>query len=574
MVQDGGISGAFAYAGGHFPGAGGSCTTTLASGTSCSLVVVFTPTGAGNYAGTMAISYDDGTGASASATRGLQGAETNLALLTVHDWSATDDGGGDLFDYGTAGVATDHTFTITNDGAQPATLIADAGGLGNHFGWQGGGGKYPGTYGTCGTSLPQGGQCTVVVTFTPSGNQQDGSSLLLSYFDGANVAYATRTLQATATTRALVQVTDSYPPPPSPNSNNPPPYDYGTTGRPIDHVFSVTNWGGGPATLLTDGGTLGGGFAWTGNLPFGGGNCGTQLGAGQSCSVSVTFTPSSNGPSSSTLTVSYSDGSTTQLATRALTAASTTHALVNIYDWSGPDMSVPSADSPPFDYGVWGVATDHPFTLRNDGGGPATLLTTGAAMGTGFAWQGGTFPGTTGDCIGSLAVGATCTAVVTFTPSGTSLLFGQVQIAYSDAGTPGTAARGVTGTPTARAHLSVSEFAGPNGCNNCGPYNFGAVAVGGSIAQTFTVYNTGALPAINLAAAGGLGAAFAYQGTSGYPGTGGSCQTTLAPNSQCQLAVLFTPQAVGTASGTLSVSYDDTFMSPLTAGRAVTGTGN
>jgi hypothetical protein len=572
MIQDGGITGAFAYVGGHFPGAGGNCTTSLASGANCSLSVVFTPTGAGSYAGTMAVGYDDGTGASASATRGLQGAETNLALLTIHDWSATDSGDNGLFDYGVVGVPTDHTFTITNDGAQAATLIADGSGLGNQFSWQGS--KYPGTSGTCGTSLPQGGQCTVVVTFTPSGNQQYGSSLILSYFDGANVDYASTSLQGTATTHALVQASDSYPPPPNPYSGNLSPYDYGTTGSAIDHVFSITNWGGGPATLLADGGTLGAGFAWTGNLPFGGGNCGTQLGAGQSCSVSVTFTPSGNGPSTSTLTISYSDGSTAQLATRSLTAASTTHAVVNIYDWSGPGMTAPTAGSPPFDYGVWGVATDHPFTLRNDGGGPATLLGTGAAMGTGFAWQGGTFPGTTGNCTGSLAVGATCTAVVTFTPSGSAALSGQVQIAYSDAGTSETAGRAVTGTPTSRAYLTVSEFPGPNSCPTCAPYSFGTVAVGSSAAQTFTVYNTGALTAINLDAAGGLGAAFGYQGTAGYPGTGGSCQTTLAPNSQCQLTVVFAPQAVGAASGTLSVSYDDTFMSPLVAGRALSGTGD
>ena len=304
MVQDGAaLAGAFAYAGGvGYPGAGGNCSTTLAPGAGCSLVVTFTPPGVGDFTGTVAINYDDGTGTQATATRGLLGAETNLALLTVHDYSATDNGGGDLFDYGTVGVAIDHTFTITNDGSQAATLMADGGGLGNNFAWQG---SYPGKDGSCGVTLAKGAQCTVVVTFSPSGGQMSGSSFIVSYFDGANLAYATRALQGTSTAAAILQVTDSYPPPPGPNggSNSPPPYDYGTTGAAIDHTFSITNWGGSPATMLTDGGTLGSGFGWTQNLPFGGGSCGAQLGAGASCTVSVTFTPSGNGASSSTLSI-------------------------------------------------------------------------------------------------------------------------------------------------------------------------------------------------------------------------------------------------------------------------------
>jgi hypothetical protein len=33
------------------------------------------------------------------------------------------------------------------------------------------------------------------------------------------------------------------------------------------------------------------------------------------------------------------------------------------------------------------------------------------------------------------------------------------------------------------------------------------------------------------------------------------------------------PQATGTAAATLGISYNDTFMSPLLASRAITGTG-
>ena len=270
---------------------------------------------------------------------------------------------------------------------------------------------------------------------------------------------------------------------------------------------------------------------------------------------------------------------TTEVVTRGLTGTSTTHAVVNIYDFSGPggvgvNGQQGGGAPPPFDFMVWGVATDHQFTLRNDGGGPATSLATGGAMGTGFAWQGGTFPGTNGNCGPTLAIGATCTAVVTFTPSGNTTLFGQAQVAYSDAGTPETAVRSMIGTPTARANLTVSEFPGPSNCTNCAPYDFGTVAAGGTIQQTLTVFNTGAATATSLAAAAGLAAPFSYAGTMGFPGSGGSCHLKLAPNSQCQLVIVFAPQGAGTASGTVAVGYDDIFLSPLTASRAITGTGD
>ena len=385
MIQDGAqLAGAFGYTGGSYPGVGGNCTTTLAPGASCSLAITFTPPGVGNFSGTVAINYDDGTGAPVTATRGLLGAETNLALLTVHDYSASDSGG-DPFDFGVVGIAADHTFILTNDGTQAATVIADGGGVGNGFSWKGG--TYPGSTGSCGISLTPGAQCTVVVTFSPSGNQTNGSSLIVSYFNGTNVAYATRGLVGTATTAALLQVNDFSGAPSGPNgSDNPSPYDYGISGTALDHVFSLTNWGGSTATMVSDGGTLGSGFGWTGGVAFGGGSCGAQLAAGATCTVSVRFTPSGNGPTSSMLSIAYAAGATTVHATRALAGTATTHAIVNVYDYSGPDGVGPSpGNRTPFDFHVWGVSTDYQFTLRNDGGGSATALANGGAMGAASA---------------------------------------------------------------------------------------------------------------------------------------------------------------------------------------------
>ena len=140
--------------------------------------------------------------------------------------------------------------------------MADGGGLGNGFNWKGG--NYPGTGGTCQDMLAAGAHCTVVVRFTPSGSGQRTSTLLIFYYDGANTQYAKRALSATATDKALAadhRLGASRSPP---NGPGPPPYDYGTAGPRAQHTFTVTNWGAVPATLIADGGTLGGGFGWTG----------------------------------------------------------------------------------------------------------------------------------------------------------------------------------------------------------------------------------------------------------------------------------------------------------------------
>jgi hypothetical protein len=201
-------------------------------------------------------------------------------------------------------------------------------------------------------------------------------------------------------------------------------------------------------------------------------------------------------------------------------------------------------------------------------------MASGGAMGTGFAWKDGVYPGTGGDCGPSLAKGATCTIVVTFTPGGVSPLFGQVRVSYNDGGATRTSVRALTGTPTARAHVTVAEFFGVNNCTNCGPFDFGTVPAGGSLEQTFTVYNTGALAATGLMPTAALTAPFSYKGTSGYPGTGGDCGAALGAGNFCSLVIVFHPLGAGPASSTVGVIYDDTFLSPLGASRAVTGTGN
>jgi hypothetical protein len=584
MLHDAGVLAApFGYAGGNYPGTtgspgpGGPCSATLDPGTSCTVYLTFAPPASGSYASTLGIAYDDGTGTSASATRAVIGARTSLALLHVHDWSEGDTGGSDVYNFGTAGIAIDHVFTITNDGSQTATSMGDGNGLGSGFDWKGG--NYPGTGGDCLAELAVGAHCRVVVTFTPGGGSgYFSSTMLIAYFDGANNQYAKRAISASGTTAALLQITDGDQPPTNPWEQNPPPYDYGTVGQSADATFTIKNWGAATATVITDGGTLGNGFAWTGAVVYGGGTCGAQLGSGASCTIRVTFSPSGDGPRTGTASVSYNDGSATQVATRVLTGTATTKALINVYDWWGPQGGGnPGSQTwtpPPYDFGLWGLPVEHSFTLRNDGGGAASMVSNGGSMGTGFAWKDGSYPGTGGDCMTSLGVGGTCTVVVVFTPGGPGTLSGQMRVSYNDGAVTRTAVRSLMGTGTTNANLTVSEYFGANFCTDCTPYDLGSVAAGGTIEHTFTVTNTGARTATGISPTSTLVAPFSYKGAGGYPGTGGDCGAMLASGSSCSLVVVFTPQSAGLVMGALGVSYSDSTSFPGLASRAIQGTGN
>jgi streptogramin lyase len=91
--------------------------------------------------------------------------------------------------------------------------------------------------------------------------------------------------------------------------------------------------------------------------------------------------------------------------------------------------------------------------------------------------------------------------------------------------------------------------------------SFGAVTTGSSsAAQTVTVTNTGtaALTVANIAITGD------------FSDTSNGCSTSLAPNATCQVSVIFTPAAVGSRTGSLSLT-SNTSASPQSV--ALTGTG-
>ena len=88
------------------------------------------------------------------------------------------------------------------------------------------------------------------------------------------------------------------------------------------------------------------------------------------------------------------------------------------------------------------------------------------------------------------------------------------------------------------------------------PISFGKVLVGNSKSMIVTVTNDGTIDAGSIY--GDISAPFSFTGGS-YPGTSGTCTTTLDPNQSCTIDVTFSPTSLTTYNEVLGLVYDDNF---------------
>ena len=271
-------------------------------------------------------------------------------------------------------------------------------------------------------------------------------------------------------------------------------------------------------------------------------NCPTpaSLAAGSSCTITVTFDPSTTSAESATLNIADTDASSPQ--TVALSGTGTTPP-------AGVALTPSSAN-----FGTLTVKTSSTaqvFTLSNNsqnalGNIVASVTGTNAAD---FTIQGNTCPSSPN----TLAKGTACTITMIFTPSLTSSESATLSVADTDASTPQTASLSGTGTaPAGSVTVAPASIA------------FGSVNINStSSAQTVTLTNgtTTSLTGISVSVTGTNAADFV---------AGSKCGTSLAASSNCTISVTFSPTAAGAESATLSIADSDA-SSPQTV--ALSGTG-
>lgn len=287
--------------------------------------------------------------------------------------------------------------------------------------------------------------------------------------------------------------------------------------------------------------------------------CGATLSIGQSCTVTLTYTPLNQVATGSASPPSTTDAGTLVIESDALSspdlinlAGTATPAAVAAPGNSAPLVAFTASESSltfpttPIGY----LSAPQFVTLANTGNTVLHILNLAAS--TDFS--------VTGNC-SVLVPGASCLLTVTFAP----------QIAAQPASQPASqtitsrvgAVEIASDSSTSLEFLSLAGTASPSTLLfQPGSLNFGVALVGSTLTLPIRITNAGSKPAIFS----GITTTGDYASSSNCPPSG----TALAPNATCTLQVSFTPTATGVRPGTLSIASSASTQ-PLIA--ALTGVG-
>jgi len=362
---------------------------------------------------------------------------------------------------------------------------------------------------TCGTSLAAGAKCTANVTFTPTvPGTSDGS---LTVTDGAVGSPQVVALSGTGSGPTV--------------SLSPGSLDFGDQivgTSSAGQTVTLTNTGNAALTINSISTT--GDYSDTNN-------CGTSVEAGGNCTIIVSFTPTTTGTRTGTLSVA--DNALNSPQSVSLTGVG----IAPIVTLSPTSLTFPVQL-------VGTTSPSQPVTLTNSGTAPLTINQITAAP---------SFP-ETDTCPrnpSTLGVGSSCTLNISFAPASSGLLSASVLVNDNAPGSPQKIGCTGTGTVVLLSPLGL---------------NFGIVNLGQSSSpQTVTLTNVGTttLTISYIKLTGTNPGDFSVQTN--------TCGSSVGPGGSCNVSVVFTPMATGLRSASLSF-YDNGGNSPQSV--SLTGTGN
>lgn len=438
----------------------GSCdfATVLAPGSSCTLAVAYRPVTASALNTVVTVSGGASTLALHLVGRGLAHPGVTLSSSLVS------------FGPNGLGTVTQQALTVTNTGnvalSAPAIQVSGAAFSSSH---------------NCPDVLAVGGSCVVNVSFTPQAVQSYTGAVSVTYADAAVVATAL-TGEGRQVGLAVDTATQAFG-----------DVSIGTT-RTL--TYTVTNLG-----LTSD--PLS--YSLLPSAVTRSGSCGEVLGAGQSCTVVLTFTP--------TDTSTVAGVQTLSVGAEALSLR-----------FSGTGVAAPaftlSSTALDFSNVVVGSSYTSLVTVRNTGN-VALVTPTVGVTGAGFS--------TTNNCLDSLAVGATCSVFAQFAPTAAQPFSGVLSVGYSN-----TAAHTATLVGVGKqVVLSVDRAS----------QVFGNVAIGSTRALTYTLSNTG-----------NTSGPLSYSPLATAVTRSGTCSTAIAVGEVCTVVLTYAPIDTSTADFSLLVS--------------------
>lgn len=403
-------------------------------------------------------------------------------------------------------TSTAQTFSVTNNGTSNLT-VSSASLTGPDAG------QYTLSHNTCnGAVIPPGQTCSADVAFSPTST----GAITTAYLEIASDALGPRAdvvLHGTGTSSAV--------------STSPSLKLFGnqTVGTAsAAQTFHITNNGGADLhnVAVTVAGTDSGQYVTSNNT------CPVTLTIGSSCSIDVAFQPTSVGAhNSATLDIASDD------------SAGTVHLAL-----SGTGIAPVLSPSPAsVDFGnqrVGSSSATQTFQITNTGNGP--LVISGVSLGGGDAGQ---FTMSNNGCVTQLAVSATCSVGVAFTPNSAGTHNATLDFTSNDpAGTKHVSLTGVGIQSILSPSMSSHDF---------GPQRLGTT----SAAQRVTITNSGTdnltIGTITLSGAD----------AGQYVAANDTCSgTQLLPGLKCTIDLSFKPTVLGAhPSATLNIPNDSS--SPL-----------
>ncbi len=238
---------------------------------------------------------------------------------------------------------------------------------------------------------------------------------------------------------------------------------------------------------------------------------GQTLNANDTCEIDVYFQPTASGNVSGTVTISSNAQFALNPNTITLSGTGTGLAVSGSLAFGAEPLKTPLKQT---------------VTLTNSGA-TATIKKIYMTDATDFSVAGGTCPATGG----SLAKGASCTIIVSFSPQTVGSKKGTLVVTSSDPASP--LLTQATGTGT-EVKTSASSIA------------FGNIYFGALATSNLTVSNVGTASYTLSATVAGTGFSISS--------TGKTCGTSLAAGASCVLPIKYAPTAVGTNTGTLTLT--------------------
>jgi hypothetical protein len=350
-----------------------SCPSTLVGGASCNVNVTYSPQGAGNNSATLAISTSEPT---AQGSLSLSGnavvPTTNLSLsVSTVDFGATD----------VNATATPKSVTVTNNGNSPAT-VNGVGVTGSEFNQSN----------NCGSPLAPGASCTVSLSFVPAAYGSRSGNL--SLFEQASGTLYNVALTGSGNAAVLAV--------------SPASLDLGsaiTNYANTTAQATYTNVGNRDITGLSLSTSLA-------DYTVSAQTCTPILTPGSSCTATVRFAPTVAGARTASLNAFTANAGSAAVSLSGTGTAQSPAASVS--------ASSLAFGSTPVD----GSSVAQQVTFSNTGNVPVSLGGVTVAAGT-------THYSVSTSCGASLAVGATCSASVTFSPRAAGPITGTLRATFS-----------------------------------------------------------------------------------------------------------------------------------------------